>query len=181
MKARWHSVGVRANWFDEAWNSCRFAARFCPVVLVLTPRGPARPANRPSAQPVLARHGMVVAQEAQAARIGIDDPASQRRQRGRCRGRDRLRAGGDLSARGQYRRRRLHGDPPCRRPPRYRDRLPRDRAGRDHARHLSRATRARPTRRNRAIAGLRSACPARSRALRSRTANTDPAASRSRN
>ena len=34
------------------------------------------------------------------------------RQRGRRRGRDRLRARGDLSARRQYRRRRLHADPP---------------------------------------------------------------------
>ena len=33
------------------------------------------------------------------------------RQCGRCRGRDRLCAGRDLSARRQYRRRRLHGDP----------------------------------------------------------------------
>ena len=34
-----------------------------------------------------------------------------RRQRGRCRGRDRICHGGDLSARRQYRRRRFHGDP----------------------------------------------------------------------
>ena len=54
---------------------------------------------------------MVVAQEARAARIGVEI-LRPGRQRGRCRGRDRLCAGGDLSARRQYRRRRLHGDPP---------------------------------------------------------------------
>ena len=53
---------------------------------------------------------MVVAQEKIAARIGAD-VLKRGRQRDRCRGRHRLRHGGDLSARRQYRRRRLHGDP----------------------------------------------------------------------
>ena len=75
-----------------------------------------RPIRCRRSQPVLAKHGMVVAQEAQAARIGVGCPAAGR-QCGRCRGRDRLRLGGDLSARRQYRRRRLHGDPSRHRPP----------------------------------------------------------------
>ncbi len=61
-----------------------------------------------------------------------------RRQRGRRRGRGRLRAGGDLSARRQSRRRRLHGDPSRQRQSRCRDRLSRDRAGGDDARHVPR-------------------------------------------
>ena len=56
---------------------------------------------------------MVVAQEARAARIGARG-AGARRQCGRRRGRHRLCDGGDLSARRQYRRRRLHGHPPRR-------------------------------------------------------------------
>ena len=55
-------------------------------------------------------NGMVVAQE-QPRRAHRRRDSRPRRQRGRCRRRGRLRAGGDLSARRQYRRRRLHGDP----------------------------------------------------------------------
>ena len=63
------------------------------------------------------------------------------RQCGRCRGRDRLRHGGDLSARRQSGRRRLHGDPSRR--PAYRcgDRLSGDRAGGGDPRHVSRPER----------------------------------------
>ena len=59
------------------------------------------------------------------------------RQRGRCRGRDRLCDGRDLSARRKYRRRRLHGDSFGRAQRGHRDRLSRDRARGDHARYLS--------------------------------------------
>ena len=80
--------------------------------------------------------------------------AAARRQRGRCRGRDRLCAGGDLSARRQHRRRRLHGDPSRQGQARHRHRLSRDRAGRDHARTSSSTRRARPIRKSRASSGL---------------------------
>ncbi len=66
--------------------------------------------------------------------------AAARRQCDRRRGRDRLCPRRHLSARRQYRWRRLHADPPRRRP-RYRDRLPRDCAGGDDARHLPRSKR----------------------------------------
>ena len=90
--------------------------------------------------PCVAEHGMVVAQEKIAAQIGAD-VLQARRQCGRCRGRDRLCDGRDLSARRQYRRRRLHGDPFGRAQRGHRDRLSRDRAGRDHARYFPRARR----------------------------------------
>ena len=64
----------------------------------------------PPVQSVTAQHGMVVAQESRAA-LHRRRGAQARRQRGRCRGRRRLRHGGDLSARRQSRRRRLHADP----------------------------------------------------------------------
>ena len=92
--------------------------------------------------------------------------ATRRQCRG-CRGRGRLCARGDLSARRQSRRRRLHGDPPRRRQ-RYRDRLSRDRAGGDHRTRPSSMRKAMPIRKNRAIQRSPSACRARSRALRSR-------------
>ena len=69
------------------------------------------------------------------------DPAS-RRQCGRRGGRGRLRDGGDVSARRQYRRRRLHGDPPRRRNRRG-DRLSRDRAARRQRQDLPRCQRQR--------------------------------------
>ena len=64
-----------------------------------------------------------------------------RRQRGRCRGGDRLCARGHLSARRQYRRRRLHGDPSRQRQPRHDNRLSRDRAGGRDADHVPRRAR----------------------------------------
>ena len=107
---------------------------------------------------------MVVAQEKIAAQIGAD-VLTARRQRGRCGGGHRFCDGGDLSARRQYRRRRLHGDPLGGAPRGRRDRLSRDRAGRDHARHFSWAPTASPTTRSRAIPRSASACPARSPGL----------------
>ena len=96
---------------------------------------------------------MVVAQES-ARRAHRRRRAQARRQRGRCRGRGRLCDGGDLSARRQYRRRRLHGDPSRQRA----DRAVRHRLSRDARRPRPRATcsstpRAKPTRRSRAISG----------------------------
>ena len=120
---------------------------------------------------------MVVAQEKLAAQIGADILRAGR-QRGRRRGRDRLRAGGDLSARRQYRRRRLHGDPS---PPSAarispsttaRPRRPRPR------RISSSAPTASPIRRSRATPRSASACPARSPAWRWRWRNSARATSR---
>ena len=111
------------------------AFRFiCCVGASPTPRSRRRRARRPfrRRKAILAHNGMVVAQESRAARIGVDDPRP-RRQRGRRRGRGRLRAGRHLSARRQYRRRRLHGDPSRQRQPRHHHRLSRDRAGGRHA------------------------------------------------
>ena len=67
-----------------------------------------------AAQPVRARHGMVVSRERHATETGLQ-VLKNWRQCGRRRGRRGLRAGGDASERGQYRRRRLHADPPGRR------------------------------------------------------------------
>ena len=61
----------------------------------------------------------------------------ERRQRHRCGGRGRLRAGGGLSGGGQSRRRRLHDDP-ARRRPQDLPRLPREGAARRHGRHVPR-------------------------------------------
>ena len=77
----------------------------------------ARPPFAP-ATPILARNGMVVAQEEPRRPHRRRDPRP-RRQRGRCRGGGRLRARGHLSARRQSRRRRLHGDPSRQRQPRH--------------------------------------------------------------
>ena len=101
-----------------------------------------------------------------------------RRQRGRRRGRGRLRDGGDLSARRQYRRRRLHGDPSRRRQAEARAQH-RHRLSRDARRRPPRATcfstrTASPTRRSRATRASPSACPAPWRASRWRTGNTVP-------
>ena len=102
---------------------------------------------------VAAEHGMVVAQEKIAARDRRRHPAA-RRQRGRCRGRGRLCAGRDLSARRQYRRRRLHGDPSRRRATRTsRSTIARPRRPRPRATCSSTPT-ASPIRRSRAIPAL---------------------------
>ena len=77
--------------------------------------------------------------------------AQARRQCGRCRGRDRFRHGGDLSARRQSRGRRIHADPSRRSATRRRDRLSRDRAGGGDPRHVPRLGTARPIRASRAI------------------------------
>ena len=124
------------------------------------------------AQAVTAAHGMVVAQEAMAARIGADI-LQEGRQRGRRRGRGRLRAGRDLSARRQYRRRRLHGDPSRRRrrattPP---STIARPRRRRSTTNRSS-TRRAMPIRRSRATPRSPSACRARSRGWRWRSKNT---------
>ena len=80
-------------------------------------------------------------------RAGEDRGANGRRypaagrQCGRCRRRDRLCAGRDLSARRKHRRRRLHDHPLGGAPRGRRHRLPRDRACRDDARHLPRRRR----------------------------------------
>ena len=89
---------------------------------------------------VPAEHGMVVAQEKTRRASRRRHPAAGR-QCGRCRGRHRLCDGRDLSARRQYRRRRLHGDPFGRAQRRRRHRLSRDRAGGDHARYFPRRRR----------------------------------------
>ena len=90
------------------------------------------------------------------------------RQRGRRRGRDRLRDGGDLSARRQYRRRRLHGDP-SRRAAAATSPSTIARPRRRRPRATSSSTRtAMPTRASRATRRSRSACPARWRGWRSR-------------
>ena len=103
---------------------------------------------------------MVVAQEAPRRTHRRRDPQA-RRQRGRCRGCGRLCAGRHLSARRQYRRRRLHGDPSRQRANATspstiaKPRLPRRRQP------CSSTPRAIPIRQNRATARLASACPAR--------------------
>ena len=80
-------------------------------LIALVAFGLSLPALPVAGDGVAARHGMVVAQEAPRGPHRRRHPAAGR-QCGRCRGRDRLRAGRHLSARRQYRRRRLHGDPP---------------------------------------------------------------------
>ena len=115
-----------------------------------------------------------------AARIGVEILQS-RRQCGGRRGRDRFCAGGDLSARRQYRRRRLHGDPSRRAASSniaidYRETAP---AATTRDSFLDAI--GKPTRRNRSPPASASACPARWPGLRSRTANTAPASSRWRN
>ena len=85
---------------------CR-ASDFFLVVLAWTALSPTAPAQRRVRGPP--RHG---GGAGGARRPHRRRDLRARRQRGRRRGRDRLRAGGDLSARRQYRRRRLHGDPP---------------------------------------------------------------------
>ena len=90
-------------------------------------------------QPVRAKHAMVAAQEGLATDVGVAvlksggnaiDAAVA----------DRVRDGGDLSVRGQYRRRRIHDHPHGRRP-HHLHRLPRARAGQGIARHVSRRER----------------------------------------
>ena len=85
-----------------------------------------------------------------ARRPHRDRNSRPRRQRGRRRGRGRLCACGDLSARRQYRRRRLHGDPSRQDGRRCRDRLSRNRAGRRDRENVSRRRTASPIRKNRA-------------------------------
>ena len=105
-------------------------------------------------------------------------------QRGRCRGRDRLCARRDLSARRKYRRRRFHGDPLRRAWPGHHHRLSRDGAAGDHAGHLPRAGRqARSgevarfrTRHRRARHGRRPGAGARKVRLRQFHAGRDPQA-----
>ena len=91
-------------------SSPRFHRRPARCRAGLAPRTRNARCNSRRSQAVTAQHGMVVAQESRAARIGAE-VLQARRQRRRCRGRGRLRHGGDLSARRQHRRRRLHGDP----------------------------------------------------------------------
>ena len=91
--------------------------------------------------------------------------AEARRQCGRCGGRDRLCDGRDLSARRQYRRRRLHGDPfgasAARTSP---STIARPRRPRPRRTFFSAPT-ASPMRRSRATPRSASACPARSPGL----------------
>ena len=93
-----------------------------------------------TARPVIARHGMVVTQEAAASRVGLDI-LERGRQRRRCGGRGRLRARRHAAARRQPRRGRLHADPSRRPRPDDRHRLSRIRARRDDQGRVSRRQR----------------------------------------
>ena len=68
-----------------------------------------------SPEAVQGQHGMVASRSALAS-AGRRRHHAQRRQRDRCCGRNRIRAGGDVSGRRQSRRRRIHGDSSRRRP-----------------------------------------------------------------
>ena len=98
------------------------------------------PANTTHA--VAAEHGMVVAQEKISAR-SAPTSCGAAVMRSMPRWQPALR-GGDLSARRQHRRRRLHGDPFGGSRRRHRHRLSRDRAGRDDAATFSWAPTANP-------------------------------------
>ena len=94
----------------------------------------------PAFLPVLASHGMVVAQEGTARENRRRHPPA-RRQCGRCGGRDRPRACRDIASRGQSWRRRLHAHPPRQGEENHRHRLPRSRPRRHAARRFSRCGR----------------------------------------
>ena len=99
---------------------------------------PRQPADLVRAALRRERHGGGAGKTGNANRRRYPAPGRQCR---RCRGRHRLCAGGELSARRKYRRRRLYGDPFRRPRPGCRDRLPRDRAGCDDARYFPRPRR----------------------------------------
>ena len=176
-----HGLQLRRIFDDVFSIQWRRAAATIALVVCLLARRPLRrnaalysPPELSTVRAVPAEHGMVVAQE-KTRRAGRRRYPETGRQCGRCRGRHRLCAGRDLSARRQYRRRRLHGDPFRRAQRRRRDRLSRDRAGGDHARHVSRRRTASPTPTSRAIPRSASACPAPSPDWRWRWKNTAPA------